>query len=1831
MISRSFLASAALAFWGIFALPNSSAAFVLLTTNTLITPFDSSYDGLDLAASNCVLTIDGEHHFSNLRLANGAMLSHSAFPGGAMTSSIPVLNELHILTGSTPISLNHERIAMESIVVKDVSGTTTYTNSQDYELNLLNETVLLQRTGSSAIPDGGNVSISYNYDVITSSGLRLTISHDLQVDFGSIIDVTGLGYDGSFSLGRGRSSGSPPNGGGGGHGGYGGMGESNALGGNVFDSQFRPIDKGGAGGNGSGGTGGNGGGAVQIQVDGTLDLQGSIVANGANGTNSRSGGGAGGSIWLTAQNVIGTGLISADGGNGEPVHGGGGGGGRIALYFTTNNFAGPISNRGGLGFVPGGAGTTYVTNQFGNSWTSGGANARLLLDNGGRSGTNTLLASIGSADLKIANGAIGLLPSAFACSNAVIGPNGFLTSLLSGSVGLQAFGNVEIEFGSGIVADGTAANNPQGSGGVSGSAGAGHGGFGGAATNGALAGNTYGVIDRPGTLGSMGAPDVTSGLIRGGRGGGGFYVGVGGDLTVNGRISVNGTEGIGGPAGGGSGGSIWISARNLMGEGIISANGADGVNGGGGGGGGRIALYLDTNSFTGTVSAFGGVGTWNGGAGTIYSRMTGEFPGSVVLDNNELAGKTSLFSQTPMDFIIRRGAIGIVSGSGNKIANLLVKSNGFISKLNNLIPDSGIGLSISQDATIEPGGGIIGDGLGYPANAGPGAGTSYGVGGGYGGYGGRGSNGGSGGNSVGLFTQVESGSGGNPYQNTYAAGGAGGSSITFTVGGKLTLDGIISANGDPGSSSMTSIPAGGGSGGGIQLSISRFSGSGGIFANGGNGTNGGGGGGGGRVVLIMSQPFSNSFAGTISAHGGTGFQSGGAGTICFQTNVPFSNLIIIDNDGIQGTNTPISIGGTYDFLIRNGGVATFTGSQPIRNLTVSSNGVVMPPPGNSLNLAVSGNASIESGGGLIADGAGIGAGLGAGKGLGTGGGHGGSGAGGAGGISGGIAYGSPAQPTTSGSMGNAVSGLSKGGAGGSIIQLDVGGTLNVNGRISADGTAGVPFTGQQSEATAAIGGGSGGTIVLSANKLTGSGVISVNGGPGLNGGGGGGGGRIAVSYTSNSFAGTLSAYGGTGFYNGGAGTIYLKRYPSQIGTLLIDNGGLEGTTTPLMFSNDDVQVAGNAIVVWNTQISLGSLLVRSNGWLISRNSPLVISRNAVVEAGGVITADGQSDSGQANGSSTSTPKGGASHGGYGGANSGNVGGVYDSIVDPFQNGSRGGSGSGSPFLSPRGGAGGGIIKMQINGSLSVTGRISSDGFNGELNSGGGSGGTISMLVGQLSGPGLISANGGDGDAAGGGGGGRIAITYGTNNFSGTFAAHGGTGFVGGGAGTIYLKNKTVRGGDLIVDNGGLAGTNTPLGAIYKWPSTPFNLTISNRASVYVPESYISVSNLNIGALGSLILLPGQSNLTIAATNATIQQAGSIYASDAGFSQAQGFGAGGVILNSGKYEGAGGGHGGRGGNSAAGAIGGTNYGSMTHPVSRGSGGGFGNGPAFGILDSTGGGAIRFNVTGNLTVNGAVIADGKPGLQDDAGGGAGGSIWISATTLTGTGRISANGGDGELFRGGGGGGGRIAVYSPANTFSGLVGAYGGDGAFPGEAGTVYLSADFANGFQILSQNPTGRVSVAVSSIDLEFNELINAATLSASDFVLTTPSGVLPTGDLQVSMPELTTVRLSFPPQTLSGEYQLAAGPNIQNAFGESLSQIFNGSFSISTTTISVALQGSDLLLQWFGNSGVQYQIYSSTNLVDWLPFGEPIIGNDAAVELPLPVESAPAMYFRAEVK
>ncbi len=121
------------------------------------------------------------------------------------------------------------------------------------------------------------------------------------------------------------------------------------------------------------------------------------------------------------------------------------------------------------------------------------------------------------------------------------------------------------------------------------------------------------------------------------------------------------------------------------------------------------------------------------------------------------------------------------------------------------------------------------------------------------------------------------------------------------------------------------------------------------------------------------------------------------------------------------------------------------------------------------------------------------------------------------------------------------------------------------------------------------------------------------------------------------------------------------------------------------------------------------------------------------------------------------------------------------------------------------------------------------------------------------------------------------------------------------------------------------------------------------------------------------------------------------------------------------RGSGAGHGGLGGTSyVRGAYGGIPYGDPVSPWQPGSGGG-------GSSDQGGhgGGAIRINLTGALSVAGDITANGGAGSADASrGGGSGGSIWINCATFEGSGLIKANGGAGG-GHGGLGSGGRIAL--------------------------------------------------------------------------------------------------------------------------------------------------------------------------------------------------------------
>ncbi|GAB4852694.1 hypothetical protein Ancab_016908 [Ancistrocladus abbreviatus] len=104
--------------------------------------------------------------------------------------------------------------------------------------------------------------------------------------------------------------------------------------------------------------GGGGGGRIKLNVAGSIEVKGSLLADGGN-AGVKGGGGSGGSIYIKAHKMTGNARISASGGNGFA----GGGGGRVSVDVFSMHDDQEILVHGGKSYGcpknSGGAGTLY--------------------------------------------------------------------------------------------------------------------------------------------------------------------------------------------------------------------------------------------------------------------------------------------------------------------------------------------------------------------------------------------------------------------------------------------------------------------------------------------------------------------------------------------------------------------------------------------------------------------------------------------------------------------------------------------------------------------------------------------------------------------------------------------------------------------------------------------------------------------------------------------------------------------------------------------------------------------------------------------------------------------------------------------------------------------------------------------------------------------------------------------------------------------------------------------------------------------------------------------------------------------------------------------------------------------------------------------------------------------------------------------------------------------------------------------------------------------------------------------------------------------------------
>src|ERR1051326_6750289 len=202
-------------------IPNGAAA--IFTTNTVISPFDTNYDGGDIVISDCTVAIDGSHTFSNLLVVAGGALTHSSTSSGILSYPQSFANESQTLNSTNPVTLLNAG-TLTTLSVSDLGQTIVYTNDQDYVITFPgNQLIQLQLTTNSAIPDDATVLVSYSINVSVSAGLNLTVTGNAQVDAGGAINLNGQGFGSGLGNGDGGTSFSyPQDGAGGGYGGYGG-------------------------------------------------------------------------------------------------------------------------------------------------------------------------------------------------------------------------------------------------------------------------------------------------------------------------------------------------------------------------------------------------------------------------------------------------------------------------------------------------------------------------------------------------------------------------------------------------------------------------------------------------------------------------------------------------------------------------------------------------------------------------------------------------------------------------------------------------------------------------------------------------------------------------------------------------------------------------------------------------------------------------------------------------------------------------------------------------------------------------------------------------------------------------------------------------------------------------------------------------------------------------------------------------------------------------------------------------------------------------------------------------------------------------------------------------------------------------------------------------------------------------------------------------------------------------------------------------------------------------------------------------------------------------
>jgi hypothetical protein len=268
------------------------------------------------------------------------------------------------------------------------------------------------------------------------------------------------------------------------------------------------------------------------------------------------------------------------------------------------------------------------------------------------------------------------------------------------------------------------------------------------------------------------------------------------------------------------------------------------------------------------------------------------------------------------------------------------------------------------------------------------------------------------------------------------------------------------------------------------------------------------------------------------------------------------------------------------------------------DVIIATNGVLTHEGGlftttteaNRINLCIFGNLTVNLGGAISVKGRGYGAASGTGYGPGgspgrAGASHGGQGASSYDFTASSVTYGSIINPVNYGSGGGGRdAGLNPSMGGGAIV-MQVGGTVTVNGLVTADGK-------EYGDYSAAAGG----AVNITANAFAGTGTVRSKGGVGSSNAGGAGGGRIALKASGGDATQfstlTITAAGGrsgnVGYNDPAAGTVYLEDGSQGVGRGIVwinnevaPSPSYTSTQVPAFSGSVEGELAGVTLVLTN--------------------------------------------------------------------------------------------------------------------------------------------------------------------------------------------------------------------------------------------------------------------------------------------------------------------------------------------------------------------------------------------------------------------------------------------------------------------------------------------------------------------------------------------------------------------------------------------------------------------------------------------------------------------------